>query len=226
MIFKSLCTAVLLICLMDNAQAQISLGAGAGPNLNFRNWTFEVPGVELGALNYQAGVGGQAALRLEYQAGARFTLCGEAGWQALNSRLQVEVTDVNGASRPGQMTETLQSLTSGLFTKFTFFERVKGYLLAGPSVAWLQNGKRRLKGSLIDGQTEKPTYTINLDQEQYNRTLLFLNLGVGAAVPCRQRGQLFAELRYQYGLSEGNNNTNVNASASNVLLNLGYLFRL
>lgn len=226
MIRKTLCTAVLLICLMYTAQAQLSLGASAGPNLNFRNWIFVAPGVELGALNYQAGLGGQAALRLEYQAGARFALCGEAGWQALKSRLQVEVTDANGVTRPGQMTETFQCWTSGLFTKFAFFQRVKGYVLAGPSVTRLQNGKRRLKGSLIDGQTENPTYTINFDQEQYNRTLLFLNLGAGAAVPCGQRGQLFAELRYQYGLSEWNTNSNVSASASNALLNLGYLFRL
>lgn len=219
MIRKLLTTLTLSCCLFMSAQAQLSIGASAGTNLNFRQLASHFPMLDF---EPKPSLGWQAALRLEYPANAFFTLAAEAGRQTWNSHFAVVYTDNTGGEKPGKAVESFRAWSGGLFAKLVLFKKVNGYVLAGPSLAFIQVGKRKMKDAIV----EQNTVTIDLNEEHYNRTLYFAVAGAGAGFPCGQRGQIFTELRYQYGLTELKNESNMDATTGNLLLNFGYLLRL
>jgi hypothetical protein len=66
----------------------------------------------------------------------------------------------------------------------------------------------------------------NRDLTNFNRTQYFADIGLGMRFPVGAKSTLFAEARYQFGLSNLDNVPAADAGIDVFGLNVGYLFRL
>ena len=84
--------------------------------------------------------------------------------------------------------------------------------------AW-SNLDRELRGEL--GTTKR-----KIEMTNFNRTQYFADIGLGMRFPVDTKSTLFAEARYQFGLSNLDNVPAIDAGIDVFGLNVGYLFRL
>lgn len=218
--------AVLFFCTVTSAQAQISLGFTAGPNLSFREWRAETTDGNIIDLAYKPAPAFQTALFAEWKGSSVLSLRGEGGFQLWHNGLDLEVTDANGAPILGSATDELQSWTGGLLFKLTPFRKSNLYFLTGPSAAYLTKNRIRLDKTLAQKAKIERVHTIDLEQAGIEPVQYFLNAGAGTSFTTGTRGKVVIEARYGIGLSRLSTASNVDAHIHVLLLNLGYQISL
>lgn len=222
-------TLILLLfccCFSVRSYAQWSVGISAGPNLSIREWRAWNQDQEFN-IGYTPGLAFSSAAIGQYSVNSVLALRVEAGYSDWASRLEVEITDGNGANfAVGTVTDHLQALTGGFFAQITPFRQKKFYFLAGPSGAYIVKNRTRLNKGLATETGLPRTQTHDLEDRYISPGQFLINLGAGTSWALGQHGQLSLELRHQLGLTDLSSASTVDARISSIMLNVGYLHRL
>ena len=225
MIQRTLLFAPLFLLLPNVSFAQFSIGASAGANLSFWQWTVQTPDISVD-LDYQSRLSGRAAVHVEYAFSPVLSLRADVANQVVRNKF-THLTDANGADITNiNLTNNYNSVGGSLLVKVSPVGKVRNvYFLAGPTVACITNGWRRVHGEPIEGVVLGKR-TIDLDAEKIRRVQWMGDLGVGYGYPLGAKGRLIAEMRYQIGLSNFSTSSVTDARVQSAMLLLGYFYQL
>ena len=185
------------------AQSQISVGLKGGLNLASQPWSgvdsltsgFDFKSLPLISFGGVLEVG--LTENLAVQAEANFTQKG--GRQEFSA-------DVFGISVSSKYDTRVNYLDIPVLLKYSFGgESAQGYALAGPNFGYAFSGKVKSEVTTPLG-SESDEQDIDFKEDNISRTDLGLNLGLGAQFGLSDNLRLFADARYNLGL------TNLNTS--------------
>lgn len=183
------------------AQSQISVGAKAGLNLASQSYSgidSLTSGVDFKSLPlYSFGA------VLEVGLTENFAIQAEANYMQKGGRSEFS-GDILGITFSTKSDIRVNYLDIPVLAKYSFGgESAKGYLLAGPNFSYAFSGKTKIESTTPVG-SDSSEEDLNFDDAAYNRTDLGLNLGIGAQFGLSDNMRLFADARYNLGLTNLN----------------------
>ncbi|MCC7244729.1 MAG: PorT family protein [Saprospiraceae bacterium] len=184
------------------AQSQISVGAKAGLNLASQSWT----GVDslTSIVDFKSLPLYSFGAVLEVGVTENFAIQAEANYTAKGGRQEFS-GDLLGISVSFKSDIIVNYLDIPVLAKYSFGgESAQGYVLAGPNFSYAFSGKVKSESTNSVTGTEKTTDDINFKDDEYNRTDLGFNLGLGAQFGLSDNMRLFADARYNLGLANMN----------------------
>lgn len=212
---------VLALGLSVSANAQFAIGASAGANMTFWEWYIKPLDFDL---NYKPALSWRSALVADWSLSPIIGLRAELSYQTWRNKRSIFFTDENGGlDAGGSFFESLHNVGGSLLAKITPFRKKIVYGLVGSSVAHLTAGWNYANRSL------RKEYDLNrrneVDLTNFKRTQYFADFGIGAQVPLGIQSRLFAEARYQLGLSNLADVSTVDAGVNVLGINVGYLYQ-
>lgn len=202
--------------------AQWSAGISGGADFSFLKWQFTIPGAGLQDLDYQPALGWQTALGVEWSSGPLLSIRAQGGLQQWRNRIDGEVTDGTGGNSPAKIFSNFLSVSGAVLAKITPLKHKNVYLLAGPSMAYILDGKGKVK--VDNPQTGIELKASDIDLSLYNRVQYYTDLGAGYQTALGAQGKLHIEARYQFGLQEFTTAPTVDSRLNNLLVTAGYAF--
>lgn len=219
MIYKILSLCFLFSSCSLSLMAQWSVGVSGGATLNFLEWKIQPLNIDL---DFDPHLNGRAAGHVEYTFSPGIALRADVVYQVIGNKLGA-LTDANGETVDSRLVYTYNTLGSNLSLKISPVKKARNlYFLAGPGIARIISGHKRLKGDFPEGFENPGKRAMDLDAEAIRRTQWIADLGIGYSIPCGARGRIAAEGRYQYGLSGFSTSDNVKARMQTAVLTAGY----
>lgn len=224
MLRQVLFSVALILGMSPALFSQFAIGISGGPTLSFLQWNIKPLDLDLG---YDPGIAWRASVYGEYAFSPVWSLRADVAYQA-SANKWTNLTDENGFPLPdGSFSDHFSGLNGGLLAKVSPLKNARQlYFLAGPSVTRVAKGWQRIKGGLIEGHDQDWKQSYNLAEKHIRRVQWLADLGVGYGVGCGKNGQLTAEVRYQYGLSDFSTSPKVDARQQMVFVTFGYVHRI
>jgi len=199
-----------------STNAQFAIGVSGGANLPFRGWHFPLSNF---VWHYSPAVGWRSAVVADWSLSHLIGLRAEVSYQTWRNRIDVSGNvPVPELFDPYKAPESFHNVAGSLLTKVTPFRRKSVYFLAGTSAARITEAWEGFK-------SDWPFSRRKIDLTNFNRVQYFADLGAGMRFPLGAKGFLFAEARYQIGLTNFDNMPTVDASIQVLGLNIGYLYQ-
>lgn len=200
-----------------SANAQFAVGVSGGANLPFREWhDFPLSNPSF-VWQYSPVVSWRSAVVADWSLTSLIGLRAEISYQIWRNRI-----DLSGSGYPlldpYEAPESFHNVASSLLTKITPFRRKNIFFLAGTSAARITEAWKGFKSDWAFSRRK-------IDLTNFNRVQYFADLGAGMRFPIGAKGFLFAEARYQIGLTNFDNLPTVDASIQVLGLNMGYLYQ-
>ena len=207
------------------SQSQFAVGLSGGLNLATQDYELESG---LFDIDYDWATQFRTAAHAEWRFARRFSVGLEFGYaQKGNKDNDIEITDANGSVIAGAKARTVfRYFEQNTLVKYRFSsQKIRPYLLLGSSFGYLSGGQTKLLNFKIEG-IDQTDFTTDLPVGQYNRGDFSLLGGGGVEIAVGKRGFLFAEARYQHGLTDLFKSDAVTLSNRNLSFTAGYAFLL
>lgn len=183
------------------SQSQFAVGLSGGLNLATQDYELESG---LFDIDYDWAIQYRTGIHAEWRFARRFSLGLEGAYaQKGNQDNDIEYTDENGNLLLGAKARSVfRYFEQTTLLKYRFSsQKIRPYAMLGTSIGYLTGGKTKLLNFKVDG-IDQTTLEQDLPIGQYNRTDFALLGGGGVEITAGKRGFLFAEARYQHGLTD------------------------
>lgn len=183
------------------SQSQFAVGLAGGLNLATQDYELESG---LFDIDYDWAIQYRTGIHAEWRFARRFSLGLEGAYaQKGNQDNNIEYTDGSGNLLLGAREQSVfRYFEQATLLKYRFSsQKIRPYAMLGTSVGYLTGGKTKLLNIKVEG-IDQTTFEQDLPLDDYNRTDFALLGGGGVEITAGKRGFLFAEARYQHGLTD------------------------
>jgi opacity protein-like surface antigen len=220
---KQISLAILLFCAYLSAQSQINIGISGGLNLA-RQKSDLITDLGFASL-------GKSAINIEYRFFNKFSLGYELSFVQKGAKWKdIEFTDISGTTiANGKIIEKLNYFDNNTYFKYRLKTgKSSPYFISGVSYGKLLSGTSTMKSKddfLVEG-IKQHCIKKKADISPWEKNDFAILAGIGIEKLFKKSGFAFAELRYQYGLTNLNkaNPTFAYYKNRNISMTLGYAF--